>query len=425
MQNAKENAKGSLYGLSSYLVTRPAVLLFLGLSLLANLFGRSLLSAFLMFAFLITFLSRQWGFHSLKKLEIGIAGGQRHLFPGQSAEATYTVRNRKLLPLLWLELVQDLPRNESLVPDGGFEKYELTEQELGPDEKARTVYKKKLAFLMSYGTASWVSTYRAERRGIYRIESVELHSGDGFGLTQCQAKAALSSGPVFVVYPKIVPVRPEPFLKDLWNSRTGSKGYFEDVTVIRGTRAYRNTDSWKHIDWRMAARQEELQVKQFETIQPKSAHFIVDGASFKDLSEDGKELEETLSILGSLILRLDECGMRCGISLPATGSSPPVNRFPREDPDLAREVLFHISGFDAATARPVFDEETILNFRDSMGQVYFVTFDGEKTGCRRLLNSLDSPDLTVLTYRELPAGSPLLRGLRAVPLLSLKKEGAG
>lgn len=413
---------GKIYGLSSYLVTLPAIISFLILSLLANLAGHSLLSAFLMFTFLLAFLSRCWSFRSLRNVEVEVGGGQRTLFSGQVAEISYTVRNRKLLPLLWLELMQQLPPNDSLLPDAGLERYELTEQELESDEGSKTVFKKKLSFLMSYAAVSWKTRFRAVRRGLYRIETVELHSGDGFGLAQCQSKIAVSPAPMFVVYPRIVPVRPELFLKDLWNSRTGSKGYFEDVTVIRGTRAYQNTDSWKHIDWRMAARQEELQVKLFETIQPRAAHFIIDGASFQDLSADYRELEETLSVIASLILKLDDYGMRCGISLPATESARPVDLFPRDDPEGMREALFHLSGFDGTTARSFFDREAILSFWDAMGQVYFVTYDGTKTKCGPFLSSLPTSGLTILAYRENETDSPSLKEARTVPLLSLKKE---
>jgi len=313
--------KSRLSGLSSLFVTRFAIALFLALSLLSNLFGKTLLSAFLMFTFLLTLSSRLWGFRAVKNVSVEIKGEHHFLFAGQSALIEYTVANHKLLPLIWLELLQDLPRNGCLVPDGSFELYEFTEREQVDDTK-KVVFRKKLAFILSHRKVSWKSAYAARRRGIYQIRRVLLRSGDGFGFTQSEMAAEVLSCPTFVVYPKIVPVKTDSFFKNLWNCRSGSKGYFDDLTVLRGSRAYQSTDSWKHINWRMAARQPELQVKLFETIMPKSVHFIVDGESFIGLSENCDELEDALSVLASLILRLDESGLRCGISLPQTAVSP-------------------------------------------------------------------------------------------------------
>ena len=117
---------------------------------------------------------------------------------------------------------------------------------------------------MWHQTLEWDSCWTARRRGIYPLDHVLLRSGDGFGLTQIEKPYPVERSPVFVVYPRIVPVRTDLFLQNLWDAKSGAKGYFEDPNVIRGERAYQSTDPWKRINWRMAARKEELEVKLYE-----------------------------------------------------------------------------------------------------------------------------------------------------------------
>lgn len=406
--------KSGLSGLSSILVARGSIAAFLVLSLLANLHGFTLVSGFLMFTFLLSLSSRIWGFSALKHVLVEIRGGKRRMFAGESADLHYTVTNGKLLPLIWLELLQDLPTNGCLLPDDSMERYEPSVQEAAT---LHPVFRKKIAFLMGFKKVSWVSRYTACRRGVYPVKNVTLRSGDGFGFTQSQAAVEITSFPVFVVYPRLVPVRTDPFYNTLWNCQSGPKGFFDDPTILRGSRPYRPTDSWKQINWRLAARQPELQVKLYETMVPRSVHFILDGASFAGLSEDNAEAEEALSVLASLVLRLEESGMQCGLSLPQTALSPAVNLFPGEadSPD----ILFHLAGYDAFTPLPLFDREGILSRRDSIGQVCFITYSGGRFQCGPLLDGLDDYAVTVFVCRD-QEPSPVLSGLRTIPLLSLK-----
>jgi uncharacterized protein (DUF58 family) len=421
------NKKSELSALSSFLVSWWTIVAFFAVSVIANFNGYALISAFSMFVFLLTLLSRLWGLYALKRVSVEIKGGQSAMFVGQRVAVRYSVANDKLLPLIWLELLQDLPQNACLIPDGDFEVYEFLEREDEFDaEKTlpKRMFKKKLAFLLSYRSVAWESRFTACRRGIYSINNVELRSGDGFGLAQSQKTVVIASSPVFVIYPKIVPVNPQPLLQNLWNSSLGSKGYFDDLTVMRGTRTYQSTDSWKHINWRMAARQPQLQVKLFETVMPRCMHFIVDGASFAGLSVANDELEDALSVLASLIMRLGEHGVACGLSLPKTKLSPPVSLFTSEDSAQVTGILFSLASFAGYTARPLFDDDNILHAKDGLGQVYYLTYDANRLEFSSLLRELDAYSLTLLSYAELKTGMTAFAAAdcKALHLLSLKKE---
>ncbi len=407
-------------GLSSLLIATPVVIGFFGAALIANFWGATAVSVLALFLGLLGLSSRLWGLASLNKVEVSVSGAHPAMFAGEEVSLRYTVENRKLLPLTWLELCQDLPPNSCLVPISGFERYDLTFMEAQEEKSA--LYRKRLAFLMGDQSLSWGSRWRAERRGIYQLGKLYLRSGDGFGLAQSAAERRMTNPPTFVVYPEMITVDVSSFLKNLWSGQTGANGYFEDVTVLKTVRSYQNGDSWKRIDWRMAARQEDLQVKQFETIQPQTIQFIVDGASFLGLSPDNDELEQALSVLASVLVKLEERGVRCGLSLPQTAAAPNLDLAPDDKSLTLQDLLFQLAGFDGNTATELFGGDTLATLQNTVGQMYLLSHSGGRAGCGPLLRQLDLRRLTVLAYDPAePAESVNHFSPCAVrPLLALK-----
>ena len=397
----------------------------MGGALLLNLAGYPLMTVLLLFFALLGLLARQWGLHSLVRVEVTAQGGHPSLFAGEEVSLGYTVVNDKLLPLTWLELCQDLPLNGCMEPLEGFERYELSHMERNEEEDSpNALYRKRLAFLMSWQEVSWQTTWAARRRGIYQLGALTLRSGDGFGLSQTEARRPLSNPPTFVIYPRRVEVDCSPFLKNLWNGQTGSQGYFEDVTVMKTVRDYRPGDNWKRIDWRLAARQQGLQVREYETIQPRTLHFIVDGASFRGLSPDNAELEESLSILSSLLVELDLAGVRCGLSLPQTGRSANVDLSPDDRAQALPDLLFQLAGFDGDTATGLFSAGLLSALQNTVGQVCLITHSRATLACGQLLSQLDLGRLLVLLFDDTRRDTPqagLLSVCPALPLSRLKR----
>ena len=138
-----------------------------------------------------------------------------------------------------------------------------------------------------------------------------------------------------MVWPRIVPVNAELLLKNIWSGHTGKSGYTEDISVLRDEREYRHGDSWKRIDWRMAARSDELYTKQFEMIRPQMLLLIVETAGLSDP-------EEALSIAASLLWELSAKGISVGLALPATQEKDSVLLRP-DDPGVSLEdCLFEL-----------------------------------------------------------------------------------
>ena len=87
------------------------------------------------------------------------------------------------------------------------------------------------------------------------------------------------------------------------------------MTVIKSTRDYQNSDSLKHINWRLLARALPMKVNIYEDILPKSIHILFDGESFSENNIHEKEMELAISVIASEIVSLQEHEMKCYLSI--------------------------------------------------------------------------------------------------------------
>ena len=400
--------KARLGFLSSLAASRWVILLALGLSLLTNWAGMSALGAFLFLLFLLGAAARCWGRLALRRVRAQVSAERAVLSVGEELSLAYAVENDKLLPLVWLELWQPVPPRDCLSPAGDFSRRVFD----GPEaeaEGASAVYRRRFLFLMGGQTLRWETTWRAQRRGVYRLSTLSLRSGDGFGLTQIAAPASLSRPLALVVWPKLVPVSTAPFFRNVWQGETGRQGWVEDPTVLRGLRDYQPGDSWRRIDWRTAARQDELQTRLYETIRPSTVHFILDTASF-----DEEELEEAISLAASLILELYRQGVRCGLSLPA---GQPVTLSPGGAGVETADLMLALSDFEPEPGAG-FDQETLSALSLTVGQLWLVTHSGARLGCPALAEGLADAGLSVLCADPLSPGP--LTGRTMVPFSAVK-----
>jgi len=374
--------------LSSILVAPIFIVIAFIVSLIADRAGLNMLSVFLFSLFAVGLTARIWGFNALRRVNISISGETVTMSVGDTTELTYTIENNKLLPLTWLELCFKAPENGCVAPDSGFSLHRFQEPEANAEGSA-AIFRRRIMFVMGYQSISWKTVWSARRRGVYEASKVSLRSGDGFGLSR-SIQDIDTDCRIFVVWPKIIPVDTAPFFRNVWLGGAGRRGYVEDQTVLRGLRDYLPGDPWKRIDWRTAARSDELMVRNFETILPATVHFALDSASFSGISEDERELEDCISVLASLILELSAIGISCGLSLPRGDGYPSVN-ISSEDPAMdARDLLNSLAVFQADKATGGFDEEFINSLSLTVGQLWIVTYSGARLSCRSLVERTET-----------------------------------
>lgn len=179
--------------------------------------------------------------------------------------------------------------------------------------------------LYSFTLLKWKQTLRfsdewtAKHRGIHPIPAARIRSGDGFGMVVSSKTFAFEQPRRMVVYPALVPVAEEKILQEMWDSRSRSSGYLEDVTLLRSVRGYRRGDDAQRINQRMLARDQGLQVNQYQVVTPDSVLFLFDAASFAGAPE---ALEAALSILASLLVALRRRGVAVGLALGKSAHFP-------------------------------------------------------------------------------------------------------
>jgi len=379
---------------SSYLSHPAAAAVWMTLAFAAAYSGYMLLCGLLAMLALIGLLAYIWGKLCIGGLRAEIKSGLLRAEPGGTMDVAFSIKNEKLLPVIWLQLLLPYPKKGCAEPLGDFREVELPGE--GAKDPPTKALERSFSWLLWHQTVEWTTVFEAKRRGVYAIDSVALRTGDGFGLSVRRIDIKQDTPAVFVVYPKQTEVDVSYFYRSMWSENAGARGYVEDVTVLRGTRDYQNTDALKRINWRLAARTDELYVNIYDMISPKSVHFLVDCASFCGYKE---AFEETLSVIASAILRLDADRVGCGLSVTSDGDRPPVNVMAGGE-SAADDCLFAMAQADCSDPDGVFAEDELARRASRIGSVYYVcrSPDGrdceaffERTGLSGEILSYDEP----------------------------------
>ncbi len=173
----------------------------------------------------------------LSDLEAGYTLDRLHAQVGDTLRATYTLRNRSPLPKLWLEA-----HNPSTLP------VPLPGRALALGSRAER---------------SWIARVPLVRRGHFRVDPMRIRSGDPFGLFE--ATATVGSGHTVIVYPRVEALpgwRLPPVA--LEGTHVRPERSQQTSPLVTSVRPYVPGDAFSRIHWKSSARQQELQVKEFD-----------------------------------------------------------------------------------------------------------------------------------------------------------------
>lgn len=185
----------------------------------------------------------------LADLEAGYAVNQLTGHVGERLQITYTLRNTSRLPKPWLEV-----HNPTTLP-GGLPGRALS--------------------LGSRAERSWLVRAPLIRRGHFRVEPLQIRTGDPFGFFE--ASAAVGQGVAVVIYPKIdkLPLWRLP-AASIEGSHSAPERTLQTSPLATAVRPYAPGDSFNRIHWRSTARHGEIQVKEFELEQTADAWIFLD-----------------------------------------------------------------------------------------------------------------------------------------------------
>ncbi len=356
------------------------------LILVAAYFGFGTLETFLILALLVCLAAYLWGRFALSRIELDCAEEDCCAFPGQIMEAEACFRNRKLLPLIWLDLSFPLEGKTCLATPE--DELSTAEMEAGtkPDE-----LRSAFVWVMPHQTIRWKQRARAVHRGVCRVEKLRLYSGDGFGLSTRHTEAALPRAFRFVVYPKLIEVDPSLILHNMSEMESAKNGFYTDRTLLETIRDYREGDNFKSINWRLLAKRDELQVNVYEKLNMHRVCFIPDLMSYVQVVEnndnterqfvrilDSEGLERMFSLMASLIVRLHERGVLCSVVVPQIGEEPERLIIPETAEGQVMELLGALAEIDYVNQNAGFPMEAVERERHKLGQIYIFS-DSTKT----------------------------------------------
>ena len=185
----------------------------------------------------------------LADLEAGYAVSQLSGHVGDKLRVTYTLRNTGRFIKPWLEI-----HNPTTLP-GGLPGRALSLR--GRQER------------------SWLVRTPLARRGHFRIEPLQIRTGDPFGFFE--ASASVGQGITLVVYPKIdaLPMWKLP-PANIEGAHAQPERTLQTTPLATTVRPYAPGDSMNRIHWRTTAKTGEIQVKEFDLEQTADAWIFMD-----------------------------------------------------------------------------------------------------------------------------------------------------
>lgn len=243
------------------------------LSLLLALLGLSILtretSLFLLSLVLLAsaLMSRLWERYCLVRVEYGRRFSRLRVPFGEDVEMEVELVNRKLLPLSWLEVEDEIPLQ--LSPTMG---------RVQPSHKPGRALLTGLYALRPYERIRRRYSLSCLARGEHIFGPVRFRSGDLFGFVDREER--LERVESVVVYPRVVPLTELglPAFHPLGEMRTQS-WVFEDVSRLAGAREHRPGDGLRRIHWPASVRTQRLHSKVYEATTNHRLAILLDLAT--------------------------------------------------------------------------------------------------------------------------------------------------
>ena len=247
-------------------------------------------------------VSRLWNRFCLHRIEFRRGLSQTKVFFGEEIVYEMEVANRKLLPLPWLQIEDELPKQVTLLKG-----------------KAVATFQNRV-LLSSIFPIKWYHkikrryTMKCLQRGVFTFGPARIRSGDLFGLFR--RETAHEKLDFLTVYPRLVPLETLGIpSRQLFGDIRIKSHLFQDPVLTTGIRDYTHGDSLKRIHWKSSARLSKLQTKVYEPTTTVDISIFLDVRTVKvPLWGSLVQLEELGVITAAAIARHAlESGYRVGL----------------------------------------------------------------------------------------------------------------
>lgn len=237
-----------------------------------------------------TLASYCWWRFGLRAVRYRRTLGATHASFGDEIELAIVIENEKPLPLVWLEILDEVPER-LIIRGASIEKAEgpgrfimRSTFSVGPYERIRRRH-----------------TVVCAARGWYRFGPTTILTGDPFGFSR---RSAVVASPVeLIVFPEVKALAEFHLPSDLpMGNANPIRPLFDDPYVVEGIRPYQAGDHPRQLHWRASARAGSLQSKRYERTASPALMVALDVNTFEHFWEgfDSELLELSISVAASV-----------------------------------------------------------------------------------------------------------------------------
>ncbi|HEM61904.1 MAG TPA: DUF58 domain-containing protein, partial [Chloroflexi bacterium] len=320
------------------------------LTLVGVVLSNQFLLAVALSLFVVTGVTWLWNQLSLFGVHYQRRLSESRAFLGESVQLTLEVRNRKFVPLTWLEITDvfppDLPtEGAEVIPNkssnlGEFRTFWMP----GPFQGLRRSF-----------------TVHCTERGYHTYGPATISTGDGFGFFS--TKATSPRRDFLIVYPRLYSVAD---LRLPAKNPFGQKGardrLFEDPLRTRGIREWQPADGLRRVHWKATARHQRMLSRLYEPSEEPQILILLNVTTLpRHWQGSIPELtERVISVAASLAAMCVESRVPVGLvsngMLP--GSDQPLRLLPGRSPKQLLRILETLAGVTPFASLPI--EEMVL-----------------------------------------------------------------
>ncbi len=290
-----------------------------------------------------------WARVSLRGVTYERSFSEVRAFRGETIELALTTRNRKPVPLTWLNIRDTFPQ-------------ELPVAEKDLVANPTTNLADFTTFWMPGPYQHITRRYEVNcvERGFHTYGPATAETGDGFGFFN--RRMLLPETQRLIVYPHLYTVADLRLpTKNPFGEAKGTGRLFEDPLRTVGIREWRETDSPRRVHWKATARQQTMLSRVYEPSEEQQVMIFLNVATLERHWHGYlPELQErTISVAGSLAALASELRLPVGLiangALP--GSDQPIRQLPGRGPNQLVRVLELLAAVTPFATNPI---ETML-----------------------------------------------------------------